>query len=59
MIAMHNRMVSIEAAVKYFTMGALAAGFFVFGSMIFYAITGSVRISSNCSSCNSRWFLKS
>jgi len=28
MIAMHNRMVSIEAAVKYFTMGALAAAFF-------------------------------
>ena len=43
MIAMHNRMVSIEAAVKYFTMGALAAGFFVFGSMIFYAITGSLN----------------
>ena len=44
MIAMHNRMVSIEAAVKYFTMGALAAAFFVFGSMIFYAITGSVEL---------------
>ncbi|CAM3591423.1 MAG: NADH-quinone oxidoreductase subunit NuoN [Chitinophagales bacterium] len=45
MIAMHNRMVSIEAAIKYFTMGALTAGFFVFGSMIFYAITGSVELS--------------
>lgn len=45
MIAMHNRMVSIEAAVKYFTMGALAAGFFVFGAMIFYAITGSVELA--------------
>ena len=44
MIAMHNRMVSIEAAVKYFTMGALAAAFFVFGSMIFYAITGTVEL---------------
>ncbi|GGD41529.1 NADH-quinone oxidoreductase subunit N [Malaciobacter pacificus] len=45
MIAMHNRMVSIEAAVKYFTMGALAAAFFAFGSMMFYAITGSVELA--------------
>ena len=45
MIAMHNRMVSIEAAVKYFTMGALAAAFFVFGAMIFYAITGTVELA--------------
>lgn len=45
MIAMHNRMVSIEAAIKYFTMGALAAAFFVFGSMIFYAITGTVELN--------------
>ncbi len=45
LIAMHNRMVSIEAAVKYFTMGALAAAFFVFGSMIFYAITGTVELA--------------
>lgn len=44
MIAMHNRDKSTEAAVKYFTMGALAAGFFAFGSMIFYAVTGSVEI---------------
>ena len=44
MIAMHNRMVSVEAAVKYFTMGALAAAFFVFGSMMFYAITGTVEL---------------
>jgi len=44
-IAMHNRMVSIEAAVKYFTMGALAAAFFVFGSMIFYALTGSLELT--------------
>ena len=45
MIAMHNRMVSIEASIKYFTMGALAAAFFVFGSMIFYAITGTVELA--------------
>jgi len=44
LIAMHNRARSFEAAIKYFTMGALAAGFFAFGSMIFYALTGSVEI---------------
>lgn len=45
MIAMHNRDKSFEAAVKYFTMGALAAGFYSFGSMVFYALTGSVEIN--------------
>ncbi|MCF6339241.1 MAG: NADH-quinone oxidoreductase subunit NuoN [Sulfurimonas sp.] len=45
LIAMHNRNRSFEAAVKYFTMGALAAGFFSFGSMIFYALTGSIEIN--------------
>ncbi len=44
MIAMHNRMTSIEASVKYFTMGALAAGFYVFGAMIFYALTGTLEL---------------
>ncbi len=44
LIAMHNRDKSFEAAVKYFTMGALAAGFFSFGAMIFYALTGSIEI---------------
>ncbi|MEA3513604.1 MAG: NADH-quinone oxidoreductase subunit NuoN [Campylobacterota bacterium] len=44
LIAMHNRDESTEAALKYFTMGALAAGFFAFGSMIFYALTGSVEL---------------
>ncbi len=45
LIAMHNRDRSFEAAVKYFTMGALAAGFYSFGSMILYALTGSVEIN--------------
>jgi len=44
LIALHNRAKSFEAAVKYFTMGALAAGFYAFGAMIFYAISGSVEI---------------
>ena len=45
LIAMHNRDKSFEAAIKYFTMGALAAGFYVFGALIFYALTGSVDLS--------------
>lgn len=45
-IAMHNRLKSIEAALKYFTMGALAAGFFAFGAMIFYGVTGSIEINA-------------
>jgi len=45
LIAMHNRDKSFEAAVKYFTMGALAAGFFSFGAMVLYALTGSVEIN--------------
>ncbi len=44
LIALHNRSKSFEAAVKYFTMGALAAGFYSFGAMIFYAVSGSVEI---------------
>lgn len=44
MIAMHNRAKAIEAAIKYFSMGALAAAFFAFGSMIFYAVTGTVEL---------------
>ncbi|MDR1975470.1 MAG: NADH-quinone oxidoreductase subunit NuoN [Campylobacteraceae bacterium] len=45
MIAMHNRDKSIEAALKYFTMGALASGFYAFGAMMFYALTASVDIN--------------
>ena len=44
MIAMHNRDKSTEAAIKYFTMGALAAGFYAFGAMILYYVTGSVEL---------------
>ncbi|WP_072682256.1 NADH-quinone oxidoreductase subunit NuoN [Arcobacter sp. LA11] len=44
LIAMHNRNNALEAAIKYFTMGAVATGFFAFGSMIFYALTGTVEL---------------
>ena len=44
LIALHNRANSFEAAVKYFTMGALAAGFYTMGSAILYGLTGSVEL---------------
>jgi len=44
LIAMHGKKTSFEAAAKYFTMGALAAGLFAFGAMILYAVSGSVEI---------------
>ncbi len=44
LIAMHNRGKSFEAAIKYFTMGALASGFYAMGSMILYGLTGSVEL---------------
>jgi len=44
LIAMHNRDKSTEAAIKYFSMGAVAAAFIAFGSMIFYGLTGSVEL---------------
>ncbi|HIC44151.1 MAG TPA: NADH-quinone oxidoreductase subunit NuoN [Sulfurimonas sp.] len=45
LIAMHGKRNSFEAAAKYFTMGALAAGFYAFGAMILYALSGSVEIA--------------
>lgn len=44
LIALHNRHNSFEAAVKYFTMGALAAGFFAMGSAILYGVSGSLEL---------------
>ncbi|NPA29709.1 MAG: NADH-quinone oxidoreductase subunit NuoN [Epsilonproteobacteria bacterium] len=44
LIALHNRDKAFEAAIKYFVMGALAAGFYVMGAMIFYALSGSVEL---------------
>ena len=45
LIAMHNRAKAFEAAIKYFTMGALAAAFYGMSALIFYALTGSIEIS--------------
>ncbi|MDR2100324.1 MAG: NADH-quinone oxidoreductase subunit NuoN [Campylobacteraceae bacterium] len=45
MIAMHNRTKAVEAALKYFTMGALASGFYAFGAMMLYALGASADIN--------------
>ena len=45
LIALHNRHNSFEAAVKYFTMGALAAGFFSMGAAVLYGISGSLELN--------------
>ena len=45
LIAMHNRSNSFEAAVKYFTMGALAAAFFTMGSAVLYGVSGSLELN--------------
>ncbi|CZE46054.1 NADH-quinone oxidoreductase subunit NuoN [Campylobacter geochelonis] len=44
LIALRNNNFAVEAALKYFTMGALSAGFFAFGGAMFYLVTGSVEI---------------
>ncbi len=46
LIALHNRARSVEAALKYFIMGALGSGFFAFGAAMFFISTGSVEISN-------------
>ena len=46
LIALHNRARSVEAALKYFIMGALGSGFFAFGAAIFFLSTGSMEISN-------------
>ena len=45
LIALHNRANSFEAAVKYFTMGAMAAGFFSMGSAVLYGLSGSLELN--------------
>ncbi len=44
LIAMHNTRPSHEAALKYFTMGAMAAGFFAMGMAVVYGVTGSLDL---------------
>ena len=46
LIALHNRARSVEAALKYFIMGALGSGFFAFGAAMFFLSTGFMEISN-------------
>jgi NADH-quinone oxidoreductase subunit N len=46
LIAMHNTKLAHEAAIKYFTMGAMAAGFYAMGAAAIYGVTGSVEMYS-------------
>ncbi len=46
LIAMHNTKLAHEAAIKYFTMGAMAAGFFAMGAAAIYGVTGSVELAT-------------
>src|SRR5439155_1667469 len=40
-----RRLLSQEAAVKYFLLGAFASGFFLYGLALVYGATGTVRLS--------------
>ena len=40
-----RRLLSQEAAVKYFLLGAFASGFFLYGLALVYGATGSIRLS--------------
>src|SRR4051795_8827238 len=45
-LARRRRLLSQEAAVKYFLLGAFASGFFLYGLALVYGATGSVRLSA-------------
>jgi NADH-quinone oxidoreductase subunit N len=45
-LARRRRLLSQEAAVKYFLLGAFASAFFLYGLALVYGATGSVRLSS-------------
>lgn len=47
MVAMHKRSnVAIEAAMKYFVLGALASGMLLYGISILYGVTGSIKLDA-------------
>ena len=45
-LARRRRLLSQEAAVKYFLLGAFASAFFLYGLALVYGATGSVRLSA-------------
>src|SRR3954449_11651500 len=44
-LARRRRLLSQEASVKYFLLGAFASGFFLYGLALVYGATGSIRFS--------------
>jgi len=54
LIALHNRHNSFEAAVKYFTMGALAAGFYTMGAAVLYGVSGSLELGQIATAISER-----
>ena len=45
LIALAKKSKSLEAAIKYFTLGALSSGFFAFGLALIYAACGSLNLA--------------
>jgi NADH-quinone oxidoreductase subunit N len=45
-LARRRRLLSQEASLKYFLLGAFASGFFLYGLALVYGATGSVRLSA-------------
>lgn len=43
-VARHRRLLSQEASLKYFLLGAFSSAIFLFGIAIFYGVTGSVNL---------------
>lgn len=52
MIALNNRLNSIAAAIKYFTMGSFSSAFFALGIALIYAFSGSFEIDEILSLVN-------
>lgn len=47
MVAMHKRSnLAIEAAMKYFVLGALASGMLLYGISILYGVTGDIKLDA-------------
>jgi NADH-quinone oxidoreductase subunit N len=52
-LARRRRLLSHEAAVKYFLLGAFSSAFFLFGIAMLYGFSGSVRLSAIASAAAS------
>src|SRR3984957_3199162 len=52
-LARRRRLLSQEAAMKYFLLGAFSSAFFLFGIAMLYGFSGSVRLSAIASAASS------